>query len=284
MSPLAKVAWMTYPEAAGALGVDVRTIKRWMGVEKMRTVLGAVRQGKQWRILRPVSVGAWAARVREAQSRTLDWGEQLRRKVLAVAKQKPEQRVECLRLWLACWAKAVKHEDMLAEANEAIALLFEVAWDILQSAPGCKCSQLKRQFTAELQSRGAPEHIIKRVMGYWPDAAHFARVNNLSPERMETIRQGIDYALAQKEAKRLGLKQTNENLCQFLHLNLRLHINDTGEKLPEGCIDRREPQKGLAIRTVKKRHSRKRGEAKRIGGIVNGALTTIPGTEPEQNR
>src|SRR5688572_16200979 len=90
--------WLSYEEAGRLLKVAARTVNRWMRSEEMRTILGAVRFGKQWRIPKVRDLTAWATTV-QAKRGPQDLKERIRRDVDKACRAAKLINFEAMRLW-----------------------------------------------------------------------------------------------------------------------------------------------------------------------------------------
>ena len=299
--------WLKNAEAAELLGVDERTIKRWMTKADTREALLAVRHGKQWRIPYPADTEAWA---NDTRWRLKKCGIRLeptwKRDLRQMAQNDSRFYLESYRLWVAAYAKALGRGRITQKAREGINVLRNAAIEILKTLPDSELSveKIKSRIAALIRDRGLP---LKSVMRHWPTTHHFNLVRTAKTvEELEAFRCSLDWAQASRDNKRRGKNPTAENLCPSLHKNFVEHINDTREKVPGTVIknptsdqirnvvqtsvqnaiwgkkasditlDFRQPQDGLALRTFRKRYPRKR--TRKIEAAIYGTLENIPGT------
>ena len=293
MSPFSKPTnqWLTNKQAAKLLGVDTRTIKRWMKQPATREALGGVQHGKQCRIPRPTNLDHWRSDTRWRLKKSgieliPEWKRDLRK----IAKKNSRCFLESCRLWLAAYATVLERGRITQEARDAILLLRQAAFKILAPVPRHKMEvdRLKEQFPARLSELGLSEREVAVVLRYWPEEKHFRQVRAAHTlAELEVIRNRLDYTQAVRHLKHLGQKPTAQNIRPLLHKDMMAHINDTWEQLPgivvknptpeqmrrmtiasvqdqiagkpplPFVLDLRTPQEGLARRTVQERHPQK---------------------------
>jgi hypothetical protein len=273
--------WLQNAEAAEALAVDVRTIKRWMRSAATQAALLAVQHGKQWRIPRPNNLDVWEFETR-ARLKTLGLTvkDAWERRLEQIGKECGRYYLESCRLWLAASAKAAEQEDISQEARDQILMLWQAANEILTPLPRheMEVDKLRVDFLAALKSRGLRTQEIEAVMSRWPDERHFKLVRSAHTlDALETIRRALDYTQAVCELKRAQKKPTEQNLRALLHADITAHINDTREKLPSGVIDFRQPQDGLKRHTARKRYRKNSANQKKIVAAVYGIRDSLPG-------
>src|SRR5438552_923951 len=117
--------WLKNSEAAEALAVDVRTIKRWTRDRAKRAAILAVRHGKQWRIQRPSDLRHWVIETRRRLERLgILLGPAWKRNLKRAAKQTSRYLPEVFRLYLAASAKALSRGRITAKAKLGIDLLW----------------------------------------------------------------------------------------------------------------------------------------------------------------
>lgn len=302
--------WLKHTEAAAALAVDVRTIKRWMKCPAKRAALGAVRHGEQWRIPRPAEIWHWDV---GARRNLKDLGVELKasweRDLEKLGKESARYELESLRLWLAAYIKALQRDNITQAARDEILLLLHAGRELLSKQPsGTEMSRLKSAFPGQLRAQGFSEGRIRTIMSYWPNESHFRRVRAAHTlKQLEAIRRGVDVAQAANKCEQQRNTPTAENLRPLFHKNTMEHMNDTPENLPgivvknptpeelrrltmasvcdqsQGkqpprvSIDFRQPQKGLALRTFRKRHPLRKPPQRGIIAAVYGARDSIPG-------
>lgn len=249
--------------------VDVRTVKRWMRSPVMREALLAVRHGKQWRIPHPDDEWIWKMHTRH---RLKAVGVPLKpgwEKALDQAHKKCQPyQLESYRLWLAAYSKALERGRITTKARLAALQLWQEACRILRpfkSRLEIEVDKLKANFSREL-------------LRYWPSKEHFKRVQDAYTLRnLETIRRRLDFTQAVRELKRRGKKPAERNLRPLLHEDMRPHINDTREKLNPLVVDWRQPQRGLTLRSFRRRYPLRRQPWRDIVAGVYGIRAIPPG-------
>jgi len=304
--------WLKNAKAAELLIVSERTIKRWMTRPAARGALGAVRYGKQWRIPLLNDGSTWEIHA-DHRLRTAGvllkplWQRDLEKR----GKEFARCELESYRLWLAAHSQLLERERITEEDVKAVLLLWQSACEILDSLPkGTEVDKLKPNFSDQLRARNFSEDRIRFIMSYWPKQKHFKLVRDAhTSEQLEKIRRRVDTAQAVKMCKNLGKKPTAENLRPLLHKDIMKHLNDTWEKLPGIVVknpteeemrhitmasvqdeimgkpptlvtfDLRQPQNGLALRTVRNRHPLKKSPQKEIIAAVYDVQNSIPGVD-----
>lgn len=280
--------WLKNAEAADALGVSTRTIKRWLTRPDTRAALGGVHHGKQYRIPHPDNLDKWS---RDARWRLERLGIQLtpawERELQEIGTANARHYLESHRLWIAVTLNALGRRDLTQNARYAALRLMEAARKILDPLPRhqMQVNTLKSKFPVDLQARGFSEGEVNSIMSYWPDEKHFKQVwAALTISELEVIRRSLDYAQAVHRLERGRQKPTAELIRPLLHKDIMTHINDTGEQLPEieasQIIDRRMPQDGLALRSFRRRHPLRKSPQRDIVETVYDVRDNIPGTEP----
>ncbi len=275
--------WLQNAEAAEALAVDVRTIKRWMQSAATQAALLAVQHGKQWRIPRPDNLDVWEFETRaRLKNLGLTVKEAWERRLERIGKQCGRYHLESCRLWLAASAKAAEQEDISQDARDQILTLWRAANEILDPLPRHKMEvdKLREDFLAALKSRGLQTQEIDAVMSRWPEQRHFERVRAAHTlDALETIRRALDYTQAVCELKQAGAKPTEQNLRVLLHSDITAHINNTRQELLPCVIDFRQPQDGLKRHTARKRHPKNGATQKEIVAAVYGIRDSLPGVD-----
>jgi hypothetical protein len=308
---IAKYQWLKNGEAAEALGVSERTIKHWMLRPEMREALGAVRHGKQCRIPRPDILDHWSS---DTRWRLKKLGIQLtpvwERGLKHIGKRNDRHYLESCRLWVAATMKALEHGDLTANAKDAVILLWQAASEILEPLPlyEMQADRLESQFRDHLLARPLSAERVNSVMSYWPGKEHFKQVQAAHRlKELEAIRRRLDYAQAVRELEQSGRESTGALVRPLLHEDVMAHINDTcdelpgiviknskpkelhtltmasvcnqiqGKQPPRVSIDFRQPQKGLALRTFRKRHPLRKSPQREIITTVYGIRDSIPG-------
>jgi hypothetical protein len=240
--------WLKYAKAAELLGVNARTIKRWMQIQKAQKALGAVRHGQQWRIPRPADGWIWEVQTRRRLKEAgIDLKPSWEQTFDKLGKENNRYKLETYRLWLAAYSQAsVKSEGVTQEDITGILLLWQTACKILGSPPKGKKTEvdkLKSQFPESLRARNFSEERIHFIMSYWPEQKIFKRVRDAHTlKQLEKIRRRVDTAQAVKTCKNLGQKPTAGNLRPLLHKNFMEHINDTRDELPPNTIKAHTPE------------------------------------------
>ena len=285
-----KERWLKNAKAAKILGVDTRTIKRWMTIPAMRNALGAVRYGKQWRIplLKSFSGDSEWAWEMQTDYHLKEIGVHLKPsweiELEKLGEEFARYELETYRLWLAAHSQlSAKSDGVTKDDIAAILLLWQTACKILDPLPeGTEVDKLKSKFPEQLRARNFSEDEIRFVMSYWPKQNVFKRVRNARTlEQLEKIRSGMDTAQAVKTCKNLGDKKaTAEKLRLLLHHDFMEHINDTRDELPSlPVIDLRQPQNGFALRTFRKRHPLKNSPLKKVIAAVYNIQDGIPSVD-----
>src|SRR2546427_12046528 len=114
--PEPKDKWLTNAEAAEALAVDARTIKRWMRCRAKRDALLAIRHGKQWRIPRPDNLILWDMETRDRLEKLgIQLKEPWERELEQHGKEYDRYRLESYRLWLAAYLKVLERDRVTPE-------------------------------------------------------------------------------------------------------------------------------------------------------------------------
>jgi len=312
-APKRESRWLKNDEAAEALAVDVRTIKRWMKLPAKREALSAVQHGKQWRIPRPDNLYLWQS---QASERLKKLGVHLSpawKRGLRKAGQKCSRYlIESVRLWLAAYMKALKRGRITQKARDAILLLWQTAGEILDPLPRYEMDveKLKSKFPDQLRKRGLPEDEVRAVMRHWPGEKHFKKVRAArTRKQLEAIRCTLDYLQAARDLKRAGKKPTADNLRPLHHKDILAHINGTretlrgivvqnptpeelrkltlasvcgqigGKKPPVVTVDFRQPQGGLRLRTFRNRHPRRQHPQSEIVASVYRISSSLPSAE-----
>jgi hypothetical protein len=238
--------WLKNCAAAQVLGVDVRTIKRWMKSPSKRAALGVVRHGKQWRIPRPTQIWHWDFGVRRNFKHL---GIRLKahweRGLETLGKDFAKFELESYRLWLASHLQlSAEREKITDEDITCILLLWQTACKLLGSLPeSTRVNTIKSRFPEQLRIRSLSEDEIGTVMQYWPKDDYLVRVRAARTlKQLERIRRGQDTLQAARELEGKGEKPTAENLRPLFHKSIMEHINDTREKLPPGTIQAHKPE------------------------------------------
>ena len=240
--------WLKDSEAAEALAVDVRTIKRWKCDRAKREAILAVRHGKQWRIPRPDNLRDWEIETRRRLERLgihLDpaWKHKLKR----AAKQSSRYLPEVFRLYLAASAKALSRGRMTEKAKLGIDLLWRGALAVMESE--------KWYLGVDAIKHKLPRELWR----YWPHERHFKAIRDRDTRKaIEVERRRLDFTQAVRVLHRRGRASTAENLCPLLHVDWLAHVNDTKEKLPSNAIDFRRPQLGISLNQFRRRYPLRR--------------------------
>jgi len=219
--------------------------------------MGAIRDGKQWRIPYPNNIWHWEISVRR---RFKDLGAELKpswkRELEALGKEFARYELESYRLWLAAYLKAVSRGPITYKGITEILLLWQAACQILALQPkGTEVGKLKSQFPGQLGSLNISSAKIRSIMSRWPGENCFQKVHAARTlKQLEQLRRAVDVAQAAKACEERGEQPTGPNLCPRLHKNFMMHINDTREELPGHVIDLRKTQKGLPLRSFRARH------------------------------
>src|SRR5260221_11971781 len=238
-----KERWLKNAKAAEILGVDARTIKRWMKNPELRNALGAVRHGKQWRIPQPKSFngdseGAWESHARyNLKEIGIPLKARWQKALEESGRQFERNKLETYRLWLAAHLHlSVKPKAVTKEAITAILLLWQTVCEILESLPrGTEVDKLKSQFPERLKARDFSDERIHSIMSYWPDEKCFKIVHEAHTlKQLEIIRRRMDTMQAARTCENLGKKPTAKNLRPYLHKDIIEHINDTRDEPPKG--------------------------------------------------
>lgn len=285
-------------EAAELLGVNVRTLKRWMGRPDIRKALSAVQHRKQHRIPRPDNLPLWERRTRE------------RLKLLGVHLKDPVAReldeigqkwnvflLETYRLYLAAWTKAVRlalatGASIGQETKDRILDLWQLAENNL-AAQVYRAGRKAQPSEAQIRKRidDLEFELPAALITYWPDKQDWPSDRAARTLKgLEEIREGIDYTQAIYKAKQGERKEmehtTGEFLRLMLHRDIMEQINDTGVKMPQGGVnDMRAPQTGVKLRTFRTRYPRKGKKGLRQAQIlaaVYGIQEAPPSAEERQ--
>lgn len=241
-----KRQWLKNAKTAELLGVDVRTIKRWMTCPATRDALGAIRHGKQWRIPLPDDEGAWEMQIDyRLKAAGITQKPSWQRGLEKHCKKSARYQLESFRLWLAAYLQAsVKSEGITQEDITAVLNLWQTACAILGKLPrGAEVDKCKSQFPEQLQARNFSDERIQFIMSYWPEAKYIREVRAVRTlEQLENIRRKADTLQAIKTCKNLGYKPTAGNLRPLLHRDFVAHINDTKDDLPPSTIRAHTPE------------------------------------------
>ena len=245
--------WLTNKKAAKILGFNMRTIKRWMNDPAKREALGAVRHGKQWRILLPKSFGGnseWAWEM-QTDHRLKEIGVHLKnsweKDFEELGKQSARYHLETYRLWLAAYIKALGHGRVTQKIRVNILLLWQTACRILDLQKSLKRYEMdvedfKSLFPPQLRERGLS---VKSIMQYWPKKNHFKIFHKIHTKSdFEKMRRKLDFWQAYRDElrRRRGKEPTAENLCPLLHKDLMTHINDTRHQIPLDTVKAHTPE------------------------------------------
>lgn len=305
--------WLRNGETAELLGIDTRTIKRWVKQPATREALGGIQKGRQFRIPYPADLETWRC---EARWRLKNCGIRFepswKRDMRRIAQNNSRCYLESCRFWVAAVIKVLAHGSITQADLKAIHLLRRVSTKILAPLPRLEmeADKLKEQFPAQLSERGLSEQEVGGVMRYWPEEEHFEQVRAASTfADLETIWRKLDYWQAVSQLESLGQNPTTKNIGPLIHKDLMAHINDTGEQLPGIVIknpraeelrkitmasvyhsiagrtvplvtlDFRQKQNGLARRTVQKRYPQKQHTQKAIVAGIYQIRATIPGAD-----
>jgi hypothetical protein len=255
--------WLTQRAVAAALEVDPRTVKRWLKQPESRRTLRAVRRGRQWRIPRPANVPDWVADVRSEL-----WG------VFAGLDEIPDvYSPEAARLHLAAVTKVLRRGRLSAKARAGIAELVSCALDVLH--------RNRLRFGIEKMKAEFP----RRLWPLWPSEADFDEVGELHCAKdREQCRQKTDFLQAVRELHHRKISPTADDLRLLLHQDWQADCNDTGEKLPRGVKDFRQPQAGISLREFRRRYPLGRKPWKQIIATIYGHRESLPGSEPYRER
>jgi hypothetical protein len=300
--------WLKNAEIAEVLGRNARTVKRWLSRQQTREVLGAIRNGKQWRIPRPGNLEHWYG---ETRQRLVGAGvrpklhrksalEKMFSSLKRFARTKSRDLLERYRFRLACELAVVTAGPITPQDK----LAFDQLWRASEKV------KTRRGIPAELSKTGLSAKEIREVMSRLPkkkQLAEFDRVRTL--DELEPIRQRIDFTQAVRILEERGQKPTAANIGPLLHRDIIAHMNDTGEELPgivvraqsteqlrkitlaSVCdyvrgktppllaLDFRQPQPGTARRTVQTRHPLKQQTQREIVGSVYGIRISPPSAE-----
>jgi hypothetical protein len=262
-----------------------------------REALGAVSNGKRWAIPRPENPYLWESETRE---RLTAIGVRLReswaRDLQNCTRQYDLVRLEAARLYLAAYAKAVSHGPITQEAKKGVCDLLAAVLQALLLQLAEPARGKARPGRAELEAHvdSLKSNLPPELLAYWPDEQLLKRFRAArSPEALEQLRRRLDYTQAVRHAEQSGQKPTAEMLGPRLHKDITAHINDTGEELSgtvfknptaeqilkSDVIDQRQPQIGLARRTVQKRYPRKGRTQRDIVAHVYEVQASIPGAD-----
>jgi hypothetical protein len=305
--------WLRNIEAAEALGITPRTIKRWVQCPAKRTALGVVRLGNQWRIPRPENLDYWRSdtcwRLKKLGIQlTPGWKRELRKR----AKRNKPHLLEARRLWLAaCLQQVAKRDGISQKARDGIFLLWQAACEILAQKPRYEmdADKFKSEFPKRFLARGLPEEQVRAVMASWPDSRFFTNVRAVHTFKdVEALRRTIDFWQACHDLKdSSGHIPPGRHISALLHQDISQHINDTRERLPgivvrpktpeelrrvvRACIyltneqragitiDLRQPQDGLPLRTFRNRHPLRKSPQRDIVKEVYDVRDRIPGAD-----
>lgn len=314
MSPFPKQQkWLPNAEAAQLLGVDVRTIKRWVRQPDKRQALGAVRNGKQWRIPVPSNLQHWESDTRWNFKKLgapliPGWRHDLRK----IARQTTRYMLEANRFWLAAYMTRLERGPVTPQDRQACLRLRDAACKILAFAPLSEMvvDRHKLQFPGQLASMGLDAREAQDVMRYWPKEQYLKHVHDAhTVAQLEVIRQRVDYWQAALELEQIGENPTTENIRPLLHKEMVAHINDTrehldgevirhptpkdtkrlmlasvhdsisGRKTAQLTFDFRLPQVGLTRRTAQKRYPQRQKSQQDIRATVFGIDDRTPGAD-----
>jgi hypothetical protein len=229
--------WLKQCEAARALHVTPRTIKRWLAQPDRREKLGAERHGKRWRIPRPASVTAWAVEVEYA---LFGFG-RFDRALGRIARQSGRLWQKWVaRVLLGAMAEAAagtRRKTWSKEGQGALVMLFN----------HCQAA------TNEDQARAS---LPKRLKRWWP--------KQLSPtfttSSWELERRKSDFIAALGRWRRTSDSPPYaKDLLPLVHRDWIDQINDWGRKaergeLPKGSRDFRRKRRLMALRTFRARY------------------------------
>jgi hypothetical protein len=257
------VRFMKNAQAAVLLGVDVRTIRRWLRNPALREALGAVvsNTGKKYRILLPDDPNAWAARARHrlnALGRHLK--EPLERELERVCREQGPILVETGRLYLAAWLKALQKAaevepiPITQATKDRILQLWLLANSRLAQ---CDSATGKTPIERDLRRRLADlkSELPERLLPYWPGEEHFQQVWAADKAKdLEAIRLRIDFTVgvlrARQTEKKEAAHSTAKHLFPLLHRDITHQINDTGEDLAHNYFEQtgKEPPPGFILK------------------------------------
>ncbi len=296
MSPFSKPTiepvepWIKYRKAAELLGIDERTLKRWMKDEVKRKALGAVRHGKQWRIPAPNSFNGNSEEAWETHARfnlneigvNLKPSLEIDLDLDKLGEEFARYELESYRLWLAAHLQlSLKSDGVTKEDITAILLLWQTACKILDPLPeGTRVDKLAANFPDQLRACNLSEARIRFIMSYWPKSEHFKRVRVADTlGELEKLRHGVDFAQAVKTCKNLRKNPTAEYLRPLPHKNIMEHINDTREVVPPFATDLRQPQKRRSLRTFRKHYPLRKLPQKEIVATIYDVQDRAPSAD-----
>jgi hypothetical protein len=240
--------WLKYAEIAELLGVTPRTIKLWMRRPGGPQAFLAVRQGSQWRVPCPENLEIWASETRE---RLIGIGIRLKSDLQELADQNEPYWPEVHRLYLGAFRKALGVGRVTVLAKDRIDELCRMALELLRS---------RKQRTGVA---GFKHLFPRRLWRYWPSRSDFEAALSVKSEgEIEKERRNLDFFQAVRQLRRKGQDPTGPNLCRFLHLDWKAHINDTKEKLPPGTIKADIPRKLSRLIKKDKKLSRTKKDKK----------------------
>jgi hypothetical protein len=272
-----KRKWLSHTKAAEALGVNVRTIERWMKCPMTHNALGAVQNGKKWRIPHPDNREHWRTETCwRLKKLGINLPEDWERNFSKIAQENSRHWLESNRLWLAGYATVLERGRITQEAREAILLLRQVAAEILRPLPRyeMQVGRFKDQFVAKLLTHHLDKVFVavrccpaaspsvfalvvaalldvRTIMGYWPKGTHLKQVRLVHTlGELEKIRRDLDYRQAVRDLEHLGKKPTHANIGPLLHMDMMAHINDTRDRIP-GTVVKNPKQEVVRFITLK---------------------------------
>jgi hypothetical protein len=284
LEPIPMKNCITYSQAADALAVDERTVKRWMRRPDARDALLAARDGARWRIPWPADI-CWEevdGTCRKAPANVFLWEKEARRNLNVIgvyppdgveraleqlAKQSELYHPEVRRLYLAACAKALSRGRMTGKTKLGIDLLYHAARKIL--------SEERQRFGIETLKHKFPCHLHR----YWPRKRDFEWIKDAHTlADIEKQRRRLDFTRAVRQLRRRGKNPTTENLRPLLHKGWLSDFNDTNEKHHPPVGDRRQPQLGLSLYEFRQRYPLSKNPWRNIIGKIYGVLAEVPGS------
>lgn len=276
--------WILHTQAANALGVTTRQIKRWMRRADARGALLAVRDGHRWRTPWPEDISWEEAdgthRVVEANVQT--WEFQVRRRLAAIgitpprawereldrrAKLDKRRHRDVHHVYVAACNRAVSRGRVTRKAKLGIDVVCAAARETLRHKPTwCTIEDLKLP-------------VARQILRYWPRRADFACLpSSYTMKMIEQNRQTVDFERAVRHLRRRNKPPTAHNLRPLLHRDFMADFNDTKERLPAGTIDFRQPQTGISNHEFKQRYPLRQRKWRKIITRVYRYSATPAGT------
>ena len=279
------VGFFRQREVAELLGVDVRTVERWILDPAKREVFGPVRSRTRWRIPRPKSPEMWVNKVRPLLN------------VLGAHLKEPwELELETLdhegdaylpvidRLYMAALfqsqARACPNPISPETKAGILDLRATVERRLASFVERSRGGKMPNVAEMEKHLDGFKAILPDRLVSYWPDKRLLQCVRRKRrPSSLERLFRQLDATQAIGQANQSGRPPTAQNVRQMLHSNLTHQVNDTGEEFPPELTVKAPTGKELRL-AAQRDHLAQRPIPPSIPQSSGAQLQTVTQAEP----